>query len=223
MDTRGLTAGVVLSAALLLVGCGSTEAGHGPVAGSGGPHPPGANPPTGDPGSAGTPPAGVEPRFVHVTEVPGYVLAPQSVAVYGDSGFQAVYVSAQGRRIHLGVDAGDPNSADCRPNPPAGETCVADGTAWYRGTSAEHTYTRAGNGMVVRVWADPKEIDRATLYAALLAARPAEPSAALPAPPASGTPAPRSAPTTANTPVERGDLPPVGDGAPLNHPPRAGG
>ncbi|MYS82635.1 hypothetical protein [Embleya scabrispora] len=204
MDTRGgFTAGVALFAALLLVGCGNTEAGRSPVADR--------------PTLAGTPPAAVEPRFVHVVDVPGYVLAPQSVAVYGDTGFQSVYVSAQGGQIHLGVDAGDPNSAACPPNPPAGETCVADGDAWYRSTPAEHTYARAGDGLVVWVWADPNEVDRVTLHAALRDARPAE----VPAP-APGTLTPRPGPSTANTPVERGDLPPVGDGAPMNDPPHHG-
>ncbi|MET7305450.1 hypothetical protein, partial [Embleya sp. NPDC005575] len=172
MDTRGLAAGVALFAALLLVGCGSTESGKGSAVGSGGPYAPGASPPAAAPTVAGTAPAGVDPRFVYVTDVPGYELASQSVGVYGDAGFQSVYVSPQGRQIHLGVDAGDPGTAACRPNPPSGETCVADGDAWYRLASAEHTYARAGDGLVVWVWADPKEVDRVTLHTALLAARP---------------------------------------------------
>ncbi|MFE2873366.1 hypothetical protein [Embleya sp. NPDC059259] len=220
MNARVIAAGFGLAGMLLLVGCGSTEGRPGRAVGSGGLYSPGASPPATGRSEAPlptgpTPPPGVEPRFRYVTTVPGYELAAQSVAVYGDTGFQSVYVSAQGRRIHLAADTGGPSTAACPSTPPASGTCAADGDTWYRSTSAEHTYARAGDGLVVWVWADPKEVDRATLRAAMSAAQPATA-------PGAGTTTPRPEPTTASTPIERGDLPPVGDGAPMNHPPVGG-
>jgi hypothetical protein len=159
--------------------------------------------------------SGSAPELVRVTEVPGFTLARQSVGVYGDDGFSAVYWSEKsGAQIRLSVDRGTVTAADCA-RQPVGDvadepvTCARDGAAWYRKGPAQHEYALAGKGIVVKVTADVAAVDRRVLRAAAKAVhRPddAELAAALP-PERSGA---------ATEPVERGDLPSEGDGAPNN-------
>ncbi|TDC74913.1 hypothetical protein [Streptomyces hainanensis] len=145
-------------------------------------------------------------ELVYVTEVSGYELAPMSVAPAGTDGFQSTYVSStgDGSTIHLLVDRGavDPTTCDCEP----------DGDAvWYRPSTdrGPHAYVRAEDGHTVTVEAPADAVSRETLRTALDEAHvadDAELSATLPETP-EGTP---------DAPVERGDLPPHGDGAPID-------
>ncbi|MHA5054949.1 hypothetical protein [Streptomyces sp. SD15] len=155
----------------------------------------------------------IAPELVYVTEAPGFTLAQQSVGVYGGDGFSAAYWSEKsGAQIQLSVDRDTMTTASC-PKQPGGEVsdertvCERDGSAWYRSGGGQHSYAVAEKGHVVRVSADERAVSRAVLRAAVESAhRPdtGELAAVLP-------PAP-----TAVAPVERGDLPPVGDGAPDN-------
>ncbi|AWT46137.1 MULTISPECIES: hypothetical protein [Streptomyces] len=181
----------------VLAGCGSEQAGApGPA----------------DPAELATRARalGVAPEHVYVTEVPGYTLARQSVGVIGGDGFSAAYVSQDnGTTIQLSVDR-DAFAAGACPRPAGDATsapCVRDGDAWYlEGTGGHREYTLRKKGHVVRVGADgvPRDVLRT---AAAHVHRPSadELDALLPSAPA------------ADAPVERGDLPPAGDGAPDNN------
>ncbi|MGW0911528.1 hypothetical protein ACWD1Z_07225 [Streptomyces sp. NPDC002784] len=144
--------------------------------------------------------SGIAPEHVYVTEAPGFTLAPQSVGVLGADGFSAVYVSAAGGgQLRLSVDRGTMTADTCAQE--ASAPCGREGDAWYRGQE----YAVPKQGHVVRVRGDgvPREVLR---DAALAVRRPtdAELDTLLPQAPAGGGP------------VERGDLPPEGDGAPGN-------
>ncbi|GGZ31982.1 hypothetical protein [Streptomyces poonensis] len=155
---------------------------------------------------------GIAPEHVYLTEAPGFTLAEQSVGVSGDDGFSAVYWSKEkGAQLQLRVERGTVTAANC-PEQQVGEgtgpraTCERDGDAWYRTAGAQHEYAVPEDGHVVRVGGDTATVDRDVLRAAAEAVRrPTDEEAAriLPSP-------------AAGEPVERGDLPPEGDGAPNN-------
>lgn len=157
------------------------------------------------------------PEHVYVTEADGFDLAEQSVGVLGDDGFSATYVSGGGGTITLAVERGRVDPASCAALPltsatgaggPAGAPCEKDGEGWYRAAGGSHEYVRAENGLRIRVGADTGAVDRDTLRGAAERAHrasDAELDAVLP-----------ERGPGAGEPVERGDLPPVGDGAPRN-------
>ncbi|MFF2526170.1 hypothetical protein [Streptomyces liangshanensis] len=150
-------------------------------------------------------------ELIRVTDLPGFAVAPQSVGVLGDDGFHSVYVTPQGTtQIELAVERGTLTADTCPDTPVDGTggqvACEKDGAAWYRVSGQLHEYARPEDGHVVRLTARRDTVDRATLRRAASAARPAD-DAELDAL------LPRNIPTA---PVERGDLPPVGDGAPNN-------
>jgi hypothetical protein len=155
---------------------------------------------------------GLAPGLVYVTESPGFDLARQSVGVYGDDGFSAAYWSRRNSaQLLLLVDRGAMTAETC-PEQPLGQgtgttvDCVRDGDAWYRTSAGQHEYALQRGGHVVRISAVTAAVDRDVLRAAARAAhRPTDAELACLLPP------PRD-----GTPVERGDLPPVGDGAPDN-------
>lgn len=153
---------------------------------------------------------GVAPELVYVTRAPGFTLAQQSVGVNGDDGFSASYWSATGGVLHLYVDRGTLTTARCERQPVdgasgTGTTCGRDGALWYRTTGDRYEYAVPGKDHVV--WIAGDKAPRTVLRAAALAVhRPsaAELTALVPTAPASAEP------------VERGDLPSTGDGAPDN-------
>ncbi|MFE2332042.1 hypothetical protein [Streptomyces coelicoflavus] len=207
---------VLVLAPLLLTACGSEKAGDpGPSASA----PASAAGPAVAPGTGElafrAQAMGVAPELVYVTEAPGFTLAEQSVGVLGDDGFSATWVDGDTNALlRLAVDRGSITAGTC-PEQPVGDmsgehtTCERDGDAWYRTGAGRHEYALPEEGHVVRVSAETDAVPRDVLRAAALAAhRPdaAETDRLLP----SAEPAPA-------TPVERGDLPPFGDGAPDNH------
>ncbi|MER6325143.1 hypothetical protein [Streptomyces coelicoflavus] len=209
---------VLLLAPLLLTACGSEKADAGAPSGA-------ASAtvveetPAEAPGEGGltvrAQAMGVAPELVYVTVAPGFTLAEQSVGVLGDDGFSATWVDGDTNALlRLAVDRGSITAGTC-PGQPVGDmsgehtTCERDGDAWYRTGAGRHEYALPEEGHVVRVSAEQDAVPRDVLRAAALAAeRPdaAETDRLLP----SAEPAPA-------TPVERGDLPPFGDGAPDNH------
>ncbi|GAB2614437.1 hypothetical protein GCM10027168_53830 [Streptomyces capparidis] len=79
---------------------------------------------------------------------------------------------------------------------------------WYRSGGTSRQYARQVEGAVLRLTADGDSVDRATLRRAARQAHRAdgrEPDELLPEDGGGGA---------GGRPVERGDLPPVGDGAP---------
>ncbi|MEU3705225.1 hypothetical protein AB0E82_23380 [Streptomyces anulatus] len=154
-------------------------------------------------------------EHVWVTEAPGYTLARQSVGVVGDDGFGSVYTTSEGGQIQLRVERLPHADADCTDGPAAGSaqdpvvTCERDGEQWYRATESGHAYAQEQGDLVVTVSGAREEVDRAALRAAARAAHRADDHELDQVLPPAGEAAGRQ-------PVERGDLPPVGDGAPNN-------
>ncbi|MEU2280778.1 hypothetical protein ABZ614_02200 [Streptomyces sp. NPDC013178] len=154
--------------------------------------------------------SGIHPDAVYVTEAPGgYTLAQQSVGVYGGDGFSATYVSRKnGGQLRLTVDRGTMTAETCPTQPPADDSgtradCTREGDLWYRGGGE---YVVPKKGFLVRIGGEgvPRDVLR---EAAEKVHRPSadELDTLLPPAPAGGEP------------VERGDLPPEGDGAPDNN------
>jgi hypothetical protein len=155
---------------------------------------------------------GIAPAAVYAIEAPGYTLAQQSVGVYGGDGFSATYVSQKnGTQLQLTVDRGTMTADTCPTQPPADSSgtrtnCTRDGDAWYRGGGEVAEYVVPKKGFLVRIRGEgvPRDVLREAVDNLH---RPStdELDTLLPSAPAGGEP------------VERGDLPPVGDGAPDNN------
>jgi hypothetical protein len=161
---------------------------------------------------------GISPELVYVTRAPGFTLAQQSVGVSGDDGFSAAYTSLKtGAVISLRVEHGTMTAATCAKQAVAGAavagaigehtTCVRDGGAFFRTGAGQIEYATAKKGHIVYVDAEQGKVSRAVLReAARSVHRPSGSELAGLLPPA----------RTATAPVERGDLPTAGDGAPDN-------
>ncbi|MFE7412223.1 hypothetical protein [Streptomyces laurentii] len=150
--------------------------------------------------------AQVDPKHVYVTEADGFTLARQSAGVMGDDGFQATYVAPDGTQITLTAERGTFGDKECAATA-RGDRCTAEKPGWYRVSAERHTYIRAEDGVRIEVGAPPT-VRKDLLRAAAEHAHRAddrELDGVLPEKPAGGW-----------QPVERGDLPPVGDGAPDN-------
>ncbi|MEU5983150.1 hypothetical protein [Streptomyces sp. NPDC047434] len=144
-------------------------------------------------------------EHVYVTEAEGFRPALQSAGVIGDDGFQLTYVGPAGEQLTLSAERRPFTERDCAA-PPAGDTCVKEGGGWYRRSADRHAYLRNENGLRVEL-AAPLSVGRDLLRGAAAEAHradDAELDAVLPRR------------TSGSGPVERGDLPPVGDGAPDN-------
>jgi len=204
---------------LLLVACGTEDAGAGADTGSsaGTDKGTGSSAEPADPAelAARAGALGIAPEFVYVTEAPGFAVAQQSVGVFGGDGFHTAYFSQKTHaQFELFVDRGTLTAENC-PKTQVGQgsgesvACERDGDAWYRKAGGRHEYALPRDGHVIRLVGDANRLDRAVLREAAEATHhpdAAELTALLP-------PAPEGA---ATEPVERGDLPPVGDGAPNN-------
>ena len=192
---------LLLLAPLLLTACGSERSGQGETRDDGAP--------TAElVARAGA--LGIAPELVYVTGAPGFTLARQSVGVYGGDGFSATYVSRQeGGQLRLYVDRGTMSAAECAAGQQMCEL-VEEGV-WYRSGRGTHEYAVVKEDHVVRLEGDA-DVSRDVLHeAAREAHRPSgeEVTELLPPAPADDGAAPTG-------PVERGDLPPDGDGAPRN-------
>ncbi|MDH6519218.1 hypothetical protein M2163_003798 [Streptomyces sp. SAI-135] len=112
---------------------------------------------------------GVEPELVYVTEVSGYTVFPASVGAYGDGEFAAAYRSDKGStRIGLFADHSTLTAGNCAEQPLGADalkpvTCERDGKAWYRTAGGVHEYAVPRDGVVVRLIADKKKVDRSAL------------------------------------------------------------
>lgn len=153
-------------------------------------------------------------EHVWVTEAAGYTVARQSVGVLGDDGFGSSYTSPDGGVLQLSVERRPHAVADCTEAsaPDGGQeplvTCERDGEHWYRATESGHAYAREQGDLVITVSGAREQVDRATLRSAARAAHRADDHELDRLLPPGGGSGPQ--------PVERGDLPPVGDGAPNN-------
>ncbi|MGW8487602.1 hypothetical protein [Streptomyces sp. NPDC055886] len=193
-------------------GCGTTPAPDRPAAGrssSAGPAPDRAEL------EARASAAQLVADHVWVTESAGYALARQSVGVLGDDGFGSVYTEPEGGQIQLAVERLPHADADCTDGPAAGSdrepvvTCERDGEQWYRATESGHAYAREQGDLVITVSGEREKVDRATLRSAARAAHRADDHEL-------DQVLPSAEEASGRQPVERGDLPPEGDGAPNN-------
>ena len=141
-------------------------------------------------------PAGIAPGLVYVTDVEGFELATQSVGVFGNDGMSAMYTRSGAVFATVMLTTSRDLAPDvvlCPELPDSSEPLL------------RCAVERGG----VHVALDGADVEAATLRAAAEAVRvPGEDElghlfADVPRP---------------ETPVERGDLPPDGDGAPLNEP-----
>ncbi|MFD5204300.1 hypothetical protein ACFWM7_30090 [Streptomyces sp. NPDC058375] len=154
-------------------------------------------------------------EHVWVTEAAGYALARQSVGVLGDDGFGSVYTEPEGGQIQLSVERLPHADADCTDGPAAGSdrepvvTCERDGEQWYRATESGHAYAQEQDDLVITVSGEREKVDRATLRSAARAAHRADDHEL-------DQVLPSAEEASGRQPVERGDLPPEGDGAPNN-------
>ncbi|MEE1757315.1 hypothetical protein [Streptomyces sp. SP18CS02] len=146
-------------------------------------------------------------EHVYVIEADGFELAKQSVGVLGDDGFQSTYVATGGGRITVSVDRGTVDDGSCPAIPPVSRSCEKDGPGWYRSSGAAHEYALTENGLRVQISAESSAVSRDVLRAAAGSAHRADDRELDEVLPEHTAPA---------GPVERGDLPPVGDGAPDN-------
>ncbi|SDU88528.1 hypothetical protein [Jiangella alkaliphila] len=131
---------------------------------------------------------GVDPDAVYAVSLDGFEPASQSVGVSGDAGFSTAYVSPEGGIAMLTTD----------PSGGADAGCVVAGD--------QHECVAVHDGVAVTLSAPVELVDEDTLRAAVDDARPPnaeELDELLPG-------------VDGGTPVERGDLPPSGDGAPLD-------
>ncbi|MFJ9249866.1 hypothetical protein [Streptomyces sp. NPDC101776] len=203
---------------LLLAGCGTEKAGVDTERAGAGTEQAGAG--TADPKASASPadPAelasrakalGLDPDLVHVIDPPGFTLAQQSVGA-SDVGLSIAYTSLKsGAVINLRVEPGTMTDANCATQAAFTEhmTCVRDGTAWYRTGGGQIEYVLAEKGHLVHVGAEQGKVSRALLHKAVRSVRrPYESELAVVLPPARAV----------TSPVERGDLPTNGDGAPDN-------
>jgi len=140
--------------------------------------------------------AGIAPELVYVTDLAGFELATQSVGVMGDDGMSAVYVrysDTVGTVMLTTSRVPDASVVPCADLPDAAEPVLR--CAVERGVA--HVVLE-GDGVEPTILREAGEAVREP--------RPDElPGLFVDLP----TPAP---------PVERGDLPPEGDGAPMNEP-----
>ncbi|WP_084962457.1 hypothetical protein [Thermoactinospora rubra] len=151
---------------------------------------------------------GVAPDLIYVVDVPGFELNEQSVGGVGEEGFGAFYVSPDGKHVQLRVDRGSFSDTLCPDRPVtdaepvrAPVRCSRDEAGWYRQGGGRHEYVAVRGDALIVLAGSLADVDRETLKTAIAGARRAV---------ATGSP---SAPPS---PVERGDLPTVGDGAPNN-------
>lgn len=157
---------------------------------------------------------GVDRALVYTVELPGFELAEQSAGVLGDSDYGATYLPADppySAEVSLEVRAGEYDDARCERDPlrgPTGaapvavESCEPEADGWYRTGGDRHEYVAARPGHHVVLGGPAEAVDRETLTAAALDARPRAGAGV--------------SPTQPSTPPTRGDLPTTGDGAPVD-------
>jgi hypothetical protein len=157
---------------------------------------------------------GANPALVYTIELSGFELAEQSAGVLGDSDYGAVYLPAEPpftTEVYLEVKGGPYDVSRCERDPLQGPSggfpatvvqCEPDADGWYRTSGEWHEYVVSSAGHHLTVGAPSDAVDRGALTKAALDARRQDETTTSPAPPSS--------------PATRGDLPTIGDGAPVD-------
>ena len=156
---------------------------------------------------------GIAPELVYTTQVDGYDLAPQSVGPGADDGMSATWVDGTtGAMLTIRTDRGELTAASCvemplweAPDEPV--TCTDEEGVWHRSGGGVHEYIAVRDGALIRI-SGMNDASRAELLAAANAVHvPSEAELELLF---------SDLPEVAPEPVERGDLPENGDGAPID-------
>jgi hypothetical protein len=157
--------------------------------------------------------AGIAPELVFTTEVDGYDLAPQSVGPGAADGMTATWFNnGTGATLTIRTDAGELTGASCAATPlwdapDEAVTCTYEDGIWHRSGGGIHEYIAVRDGALIRVTGMDDASQEDLLAAATAVRVPSEAELELlfsDLPPSSGQP------------VERGDLPENGDGAPID-------
>ena len=155
---------------------------------------------------------GISADLVFTTEVAGYTLAPQSVGVSNEDGMSATWTrDGSGAMISLRTHRGGMTAETCAAlpmweDPATPVTCTEQDGIWHREHNGAHEDIVVRDGAWVLIvgsaGATTDEIDAAAK--ALHVPSPSELDLLF-----------SDTPRTPPTPVERGDLPENGDGAPI--------
>jgi len=158
-------------------------------------------------------PAGIAPELVYTTEVDGYDLAPQSVGLGAADGMTATWFDGStGAMLNLRTDFGDLTEESCAAMPlwEAPEVTVAcadeDGM-WHRSGGDAHEYIAVRGDALIWIFGTGGASQADLLTAAKNVRVPSD---------AELERLFSAAPQTPGEPVERGDLPENGDGAPID-------
>ncbi|SEG52210.1 hypothetical protein SAMN04489712_10614 [Thermomonospora echinospora] len=168
---------------------------------------------------------GVAVEIIYVIDLKGYHRATGAMGVYGNDGFQDIYVSDKGDDVRLTVERRTLTAANCPALPiPAAQTpggsvqCTPDGDGWRRTSGDRQEYAVVDGGHLVRVSGRVGATTFDLLRDAAKNAHPADPEQLdKMLPPSEPGGPPGETPSGQVTPPPRGDLPPHGDGAPDNH------
>lgn len=196
---RAAAAAAAIAVAVVLGGCASTAAG--------------ADAADADVIAERAGAVGIAPDLVFTTTVDGYDLAPQSVGPGAADGMSATWFNdGTGAMLTIRTDRGELTADSCAATPlwdapDETVTCTDEEGVWHRSGGGIHEYIAMNGGALIRVTgmngATPAEL----LAAAKAVRVPSEAELDLLF---SGLP------TGPAVPVERGDLPENGDGAPVD-------
>lgn len=157
--------------------------------------------------------AGIAPDLVYTTDVDGYELAPQSVGPGAADGMSATWFNqTTGAMITIRTDRGETTAESCAETPlweapDASVTCTEEDGVWHRSSGGLHEYVASTDGATILV-TGMNNTPTADLLAAAKAVRvPSDAQLELLF---------SDVPEVSSTPVERGDLPREGDGAPID-------
>lgn len=155
---------------------------------------------------------GIAPDLVYTTAVDGYDLAPQSVGVGDAAGMSATWFNGgTGAMVTIRTDRGEMTAASCVDMPvwEASDepvTCTEEDGLWHRSARDIHEYVAVRDGALIRVigtGAPKSELEAAAKAVHVPSDEELELLFS-------------DLPEVAPTPVERGDLPKNGDGAPID-------
>lgn len=157
---------------------------------------------------------GIAPDLVFAIDVDGYELAPQSVSPVDAEGMSATWFNeTTGAMLTIRTDRGEMTASSCAKTPlwnaPPDEpvTCTDEDGIWHRTAGGIHEYIAVRDGALVQV-IGMNNAPTADLLAAARAVRvPSDAELGLLF---------SDLPTGPAEPVERGDLPENGDGAPID-------
>jgi hypothetical protein len=156
---------------------------------------------------------GIAPELVYTTEVDGYDLAPQSVGPGAAGGMSATWFNnTTGAMLTIRTDHGELTAESCVETPlweapHEAVACTDEDGVWHRSGGGIHEYIAVRDGALIRVTGTNSTPPAELLAAARAAHVPSAAELELLF---------SDAPEVPAAPVERGDLPDHGDGAPID-------